>query len=260
LTLTLTPEQRDTFDRLGILRLPGFYPRTDIDRMADRIWADLERRFGVIRNRPESWTVAMPAHFQALTRSDAFDALGSRQLFDLADALLGAGAWDEPKPWGGPLVSFPTPTPPLRRPPWHLDIGGGQRLDPLPILRTFTFLEPLAPGGGGTLFVAGSHRFALELERDSDKPVRSAAVRQRLKSEHPWFARLLAADSVEVRGLLNVEARVGEHEVRLEEMTGEPADLIIMHPATLHATAHNGLDRPRMMLTTWTYRREGAAA
>ena len=256
--MTLTPEQLDAFDRLGVLRLPGFYPRADIDRMADRIWADLERRFGVIRDRPESWTVASPAHFQALTRGGAFDALGSRKLSDLANALLGKGAWDEPKPWGSPLVSFPTPTPPLRRPPWHLDIGGLQRLNPLPILRTFTFLEPLLPGGGGTLYVSGSHRFALEIERGSEAPVRSAAVRQRLKSEHPWFAHLFAADSVQVRELLNAEARVGGHTVRLEEMTGAPGDLIIMHPAALHATAHNGLDRPRMMLTTWTYRREGA--
>jgi hypothetical protein len=260
LTPTLSAEQRDAFDHLGVLRLPGFYPRADIDRMADRIWADLERRFGMVRDRPESWTVAMPAHFQALTRSDAFDALGSRQLFDLADALLGAGAWDKPRPWGGPLVSFPTPAPPLRRPPWHLDIGGSQRLSPLPILRTFTFLEPLSPGGGGTLLVAGSHRFALEIEREGGGPVRSAAVRQRLKTDHPWFARLLAASSVEVRALVNVEAQVGAHEVRREEMTGAPGDLIIMHPATLHATAHNGLDRPRMMLTTWTYRRADATA
>jgi hypothetical protein len=252
---TLTAEQLETFDRLGVLRLPGFYPRADIDLMAGCLWADLELRFGMVRDRPETWTVASPAQFQALTRSGAFNALGSPKLVDLADVLIGTGAWDEPRPWGGPLVSFPTPAPPLRRPPWHLDIGGLQRLNPLPILRTFTFLEPLLPGGGGTLYVAGSHRFAREIERGSDGPVRSAAVRQRLQTEHPWFARLLAADSVQVRELLNIEARVGDHAVRIEEMTGAPGDLIVMHPATLHATAHNGLDRPRMMLTTWTYRR-----
>ena len=257
-TFALTLEQLDAFDRRGVVRLPGFYPKADIDVMADRLWADLERRFGMARDRPESWTVASPAHFNALKRAGAFSALGSPRLSELADALLGTGAWDEPKLWGGPLVTFPSPTPTLRRPPWHLDIGGLERLSPLPILRTFTFLEPLLPGGGGTLHVAASHHFALEIERDHDGPVRSAEIRERLKSEHPWFARLLAADSVHVRELLNAEARVGDHTVRLEEMTGAPGDLILMHPATLHATAHNALDRPRMMLTSWIPRRGSA--
>ncbi len=259
-SLSLTREQLEAFDRLGVLRLPGFYPKADIALMADRLWADIALRFGVLRDRPETWTVASPAHFQAVKRAGAFDALGSPRLLALADALLGAGAWHGPKPWGGPLVTFPSPTPSLRRPPWHLDIGGLERLSPLPILRTFTFLEPSAPGGGGTLYVAGSYQFAVEIEREGDGPVRSAQIRERLRRDHLWFARLLAADSVQVRTLLNAEARVADHNVRLEEMTGAPGDLIIMHPATLHATAHNGLDRPRMMLTSWIYRRDGVAA
>jgi hypothetical protein len=257
-TFTLTPEQLEAFDRLGVVRLPGFYPEADIEPMADRLWADLELRFGMVWDRPDSWTVASPAHFQALTRAGVFSALGSPRMSDLADGLLGAGAWDAPRPWGRPLVTFPSLTPNMRRPPWHLDIGGLQSLSPLPVLRAFTFLEPLLPNGGGTLYVSGSHQLALEIEREHEGPVRSADVRERLKTEHPWFARLLAADSVHVREFLNAESRVGAHTVRLEEMTGAPGDLIIMHPATLHATAHNALDRPRMMLTVWIYRRGGA--
>ncbi|HEY3887570.1 MAG TPA: hypothetical protein VGL73_03280 [Caulobacteraceae bacterium] len=252
---TLTPEQLDAFDRTGVLRLPDFYPRADIDLMADRLWADVELRFGMVRDRPETWTVAYPAHFNALKRTGAFDGLGSARLSGLADILLGAGGWEKPALWGGPLVTFPSRAPGLRRPPWHLDIGGVQALSPLPILRTFTFLAPLLPGGGGTLYVAGSHRFALDFERERHGPVRSADVRERLRREHPWFGHLLAADSIQVRGLVNTQARVGEHAVRLEEMIGDPGDLIVMHPATLHATAHNGLDQPRLMLTTWVSRR-----
>jgi hypothetical protein len=257
-TFTLTPEQLDAFDRTGVLHLPGFYPKADIDLMADRLWADIERRFGMLRDRPETWTVVMPGQFNALKRAGAFDGLGSTRLSSLADTLL--GVWEKPALWGGPLVTFPSRAPGMRRPPWHLDIGGVQALSPLPILRSFTFLAPLAPGGGGTLYVAGSHRFALDLERQRHTPVRSADVREHLRREHPWFSRMLAADSIEVRALLNVEAQVGDHVVRLEEMTGEPGDLIVMHPATLHATAHNGLDQPRLMLTTWVGRRGVMAA
>ena len=250
-TFELTPEQRDKFERRGVMRLPGFYPADEIELMADRLWADLERRFGVRRDRPETWTVTNPAGFQDLKRSGAFSALGSPRLFALADALLGAGTWEKPERWGGPLVTFPTTAPGLARPPWHLDIGGVERLDPLPTLRAFTFLEPVAPHGGGTLYVAGSHRLAMDLERARGGPVRSAKVRDRLKAEHPWFAALLATPTAELRGLINVEAQVGSHSVRLEEMTGDPGDLIVMHPAILHGTAHNALDRPRIMLTEW---------
>ena len=254
----LTPEQLDEFDRRGVLRLRGFYPKADIDSMADRLWADLEKRYGIHRDRPESWTVASPVKFQAVKRSGAFAALGSPKLHDLADALLGAGAWDEPARWGGALVTFPTAAPSLPRPPWHLDIGGVEQLSPLPVLRVFTFLEPAAPHGGGTLYVAGSHRLAMDVERAEGLPVRSEQVRDRLKAEHPWFARLLTTPTADLRALIDIEAQVGAHLVRLEEMTGAPGDLIIMHPAILHGTAHNALDRPRMMLTEWIKRRDRA--
>jgi len=257
-TFNLTRQQLDEFDRRGVVRLPGFYPKADIDFMADRLWADLEKRCGMGRDRPESWSGGGFFKFQALKRSGAFDALGSRKLFDLADALLGAGAWDKPAYWGGPLVTFPTPAPSQRRPPWHLDIGGIERLSPLPILRVFTFLELAAPHGGGTLFVAGSHRLAMDFERTHGGPVRSAQVRDHLKAEHPWFASLLSAPTADLRALIDVEARIGPQSVRLEEMTGAPGDLIIMHPAILHGTAHNALGRPRIMLTEWIWRRDSA--
>jgi Phytanoyl-CoA dioxygenase (PhyH) len=255
-TFDLTREQLDEFERRGVVRLPGFYPKADIEPMADRLWADLEKRYGARRDQPETWTVAQASGFQALKRSGAFSALGSARLHDLADALLGRGDWDRPVHWGGPLVTFPTPVESLARPPWHLDIGGVERLDPLPTLRVFTFLEPAAPHGGGTLYVAGSHRLAMDAERTHGGPVRSAKVRDRLMAEHPWFERLLATPTADLRALINVEAQAGPHPVRLEEMTGAPGDLIVMHPGILHGTAHNALARPRIMLTEWIPRRQ----
>jgi hypothetical protein len=162
--------------------------------MANRLWSDMERRFGMLRGRPDSWTVAGPAQFQALVRGGAFDALGSPRMAELADALLEAGAWDPPTHWGTPLVTFPTPSWRLPRPPWHLDTRACRCLSPMPVLRAFTFLEPVRPGGGGTLYVWGSHRLALEMDRAPGGSVmRSADSRKRLSAEHPWFARLLAA-------------------------------------------------------------------
>ncbi|HEV2365510.1 MAG TPA: phytanoyl-CoA dioxygenase family protein [Caulobacteraceae bacterium] len=258
-TFALTAEQRAAFDRGGVLRLPGFYPLADIEEMAAALWSDLGRRFGACRDQPETWKVVSPAQFQALKGSGAFKALGSPELFDLADALLGKGTWDAPRVWGFPLVTFPTAAPTLTRPPWHLDIGG-EALSPLPILRVFTFLEPAPANGGGTLMVAGSHLLAIDIERAHGTPVRSAYVRDRLKADHPYFARLLSRRSEELRKLMEVEAEAGGHFVRLEEMTGAPGDVIVMHPAILHGTAHNALGRPRMMLTEWIRRKVAAEA
>lgn len=254
---SLTPGQLDEFERRGAVRLPRFYPRETIEAMAERVWADLERRFGLRRGRPETWIGATPAKFQALRKSGAFCALRTPELCDLANALLGEGAWEEPAHWGGLLVTFPAASPILARPPWHLDVVGIERLTPLPVLRIFTFLEPVLPNGGGTLYVSGSHRLAIEIERSDGGSVRSAQVCKRLKLQHPWFACLLAARYGEPHAF-KAETRIGDHIVRLEEMNGGPGDLIIMHPAVLHGAAHNALDRPRMMLTEWIMRRGGA--
>jgi hypothetical protein len=252
----LTADQQEEFARKGVLSLPGFFSTTDIAIMRDRLWADLEARYRLRRQHPGSWPTASPSQFQKLRRSGAFAALASLKLFALADALIGAGLWEGPKHWGAPLVTFPSLAPVLPRPPWHLDIGGQEPLSPLPTLRIFTFLEPVGAHGGGTLYVAGSHHHALACERFQGAPVRSVQVRDWLK-QHPWFARLLATPTESLRSLIGVEAQVGARVVALGEMTGQPGDLIIMHPALLHAPNHNACDRPRMMLTDSIRRREG---
>jgi hypothetical protein len=254
-TFSLTPGQLVTFERNGVVRVPDFYGRDAIETMADRVWADLEQRFGMRRDHPETWKGKAPGKFQALKKADAFRGLDSPRLSDLADSLLGVGMWERPPHWGGLLLTFPSRTPPIARPPWHLDIGGVEHLDPLPVLRVFTFLEPAPPHGGGTLYVAGSHRLAMAIERTEGAPVRSAQVRERLKAQHAWFARLLVAPYADLRPLINVDEEVGDQSVSLQEMTGAPGDLIIMHPAMMHGGAHNALDRPRMMLTEWIMRK-----
>jgi hypothetical protein len=255
----LTADQQDEFARRGVLSLPGFFPTADIAIMRDRLWADLETRYGLMRRDASSWPTSPPSQFQTLRRSGAFAALASPKLFALADALIGPGRWAAPEHWGAPLVTFPSLAPVLPRPPWHLDIGGQEPLSPLPTLRIFTFLEPVGARGGGTLYVAGSHHHALACERFHGAPVRSAQVRDWLK-RHPWFDRLLATPTESLRCLIDVEAQIGAHAVALGEMTGQPGDLIIMHPALLHAPNHNGCDRPRMMLTDSLHRRRRVVA
>lgn len=253
-------EQRERFRRDGLVRLPGFYPRHLVAEMADKVWADLERRFGRRRDQPETWTGPARGKFQALKRSGAFRALRSPELVALADDLMGPGGWSEPAHWGFLLVTFPGPGATPVRPAWHLDIFGDQALEPLPILRVFTFLEPVEPGCGGTLCLAGSHRLARAIEQAAGAPVRSEQVCRTLRARGDGISRLLDAPNAELEGLIGQEIKAGGSTVRLEEMTGAAGDLIVMHPAIAHGAAVNRGSRPRIMLTEWLVRANGAPA
>ena len=252
----LTPVQRSEFERVGVLRLPGFFAGPAIAGMADALWRDLGRRFGLDRRRPDTWTTPHPAQFQDLRRSGAFSAMDSPELAAVADALLGKGRWERPRSWGQPLVTFPTGAWDVPHKNWHLDLPANASLDELEMIRVFTFLEPARPRGGGTLYIAGSHRVVSDRGRQeaSGSRLRSSEIRALLQREEPWFAALLSPGGGDrVKRFMSEGGRVCGVPLRVEEMAGEPGDLVIMHSATFHTVAPNGLDRPRMMLVQSLY-------
>lgn len=254
-SFSLTSEQQTEYGRDGVLFVPGYFPADDIARMADAVWDDLRQRFGIDRNRPDTWTVERPGKFQKLVRSGAFRALGSERLFAIGDALLGPGAWEMPRRFGFPLVTFAAQVPERSRPLWHTDMPPSTCVGAVPCIRLFTFLEPVLPRGGGTLFVAGAHRLAMEIAgRTPGQIVRSPDVRAALKEEHPWFAKLFSLSDDEAARFMTDGAVLNGVKVRVREMIGAPGDLVLMHPAMLHAGTNNLLPRPRMMLTEWLCR------
>ena len=246
-----------TFERSGVLRLPSFLPSADAAAMADAIWSDLAERYGIDRRRRETWTVERPAQYQALVRSGAFDRLGATPLCELADAFLGADAWIRPKRWGQPLVTFPSGGWDVPHATWHLDLPASDSLETLPAIRIFAFLESVAPRGGGTPYIAGSHRVVIDRARQvrRGRILRSADMRALLKGEEPWLAALCAAGGGDRTRRLQTWGTMRGLPVRVEEMTGEPGDVTVMHPAIFHTVAPNGLDRPRMMLVNTIYRK-----
>jgi hypothetical protein len=60
----LRHEQRAEFESNGVLRLPGFFPIADLIPMAAALWTDLAGRFGIERDRRDTWTVERPANFR----------------------------------------------------------------------------------------------------------------------------------------------------------------------------------------------------
>jgi hypothetical protein len=56
-----------------------------------------------------------------------------------------------------------------------------------------------------------------------------------------------------VRLFMEEGAEVDGAPVRVREMLGDPGDVFLMHPLTLHAPTPNVRSAPRMMLTQFVY-------
>ena len=125
---------------------------------------------------------------------------------------------------------------------WHLDVprlpDGG-----IPGVQIFTFLESVAPTGGGTLVVAGSHRLLNGSERISSKN-----VKRRLKDE-PYFRDLMSADTPNRQRFIDEVGHCGDVELQVVEMHGEPGDVYFVDLRVLHTPAPNATPVPRIMLT-----------
>jgi hypothetical protein len=255
-TFKLSVQQRDLFDRDGVVALPGFLPAPEAAAMADALWADLRRRFAIDRRNPATWAVERPMHFQDVIRAGAFARLAELGYPQLADAFLGEGWTHAADRWAQPLVTFRTGEWDVPHAGWHLDLPAAPSLERMPALRVFCFLEPVAPLGGGTNYIAGSHRAVIDRARQGGRSGgwRSAHMRAALTAEEPWLAALTSPGGGDrVRRFMSAGAKMRGIDVRVGEMTGEPGDVIVMHPAMIHCGAPNALEQPRMMLveTFW---------
>lgn len=247
----LTPDERWIFEDRGFVRLEGAIPARAVEAMADSLWTELECRFAMQRRYPATWREERPAKFQALEASGAFKAMASESVRAALDDLLGAGRWAEPPHWGQVLACFPSGRADWDVPyqSWHLDAPAEPGRESL-IGRVFAILAPLAPFGGGTLVATGSHRIVQAIA-DREGFLRSGDVRKRLQAEHPWFADLMSksASKDRIGRFMDAETIVDGVPLRVEAMTGEPGDVILMHPRVLHAAAPNALGSPRLVLT-----------
>ena len=252
----LSSAQRDEFDRRGILRLQATIPPADVTAMRQRVWQHLTDQDGIHPDQPPTWPAHPPAQFQKLTGTGAFDAMATSQLTAAIDGLLGPGQWQQPAHWGRPLVTFPHPGTAWDVPTsdWHLDT---QDLE-LTMLAIFAHLAPIRPRGGGTLVVTGSHRLTTPKgPQAAGAPVRSREVKAYLRTLHPWLHDLWNphGDTGRIHRYLTEGADIDGVHVRVEELTGEPGDAIIMNPRLLHVVALNSLDTPRLMLLQFVHRR-----
>ena len=80
-------------------------------------------------------------------------------------------------------------------------------------------------------------------------------MRRRLKAKHPWFDALMSPtpDLDRTERFMAGNTLVDGVPVQVEEMTGQPGDVFIMHPGALHAIAPNARREPRLALTQFVY-------
>jgi hypothetical protein len=249
----LSPEQAREYDTEGVTHLPDAVPAADVAAMLDVLWTRLRARCGAHRDRPETWRVERPA--QLTSRVDDFAAMASPAVRAALDQLLGVGGWKTPVRWGVPLVTFPGSSRrwdvPHRH--WHLDLQATP--EPPRVARLFLVLSRSEPGGGGTGYVAGSHRVIRDLARREGRALRSAEARKLLIAREPWFAALATLRPGEDR-TARFMAEPGDAcgvPVQVREMLGEPGDVLLMDPHMLHSLTPNVRKTPRMMLTEWVY-------
>ena len=248
----LSPAQRAEFVERGVIRLPGLLPAEALDRARDVILERLSQR-GLWQDG--AWRLdAMPRPQYPATGLKTGRAIGHGHpefaaltcdpgLLAVVDQLLDGRPFDRRFWYSHPAVLFTLPNADVWRLPrggWHTD-GICMSSNAIPGVQMFGFLDPVAPGGGGTLVVAGSHRIVNE-----GRPMRIREVTRRLKRE-PFFRELMGGRYGAESGL--PKARVGDVLVEVVELTGEPGDVWLTDMRLLHSGAPNAADRPRMMLT-----------
>lgn len=242
------------FARDGFVRVSGGAAAGDLRR---RVAEFLLQRDGVRLDAPVTWPAGRVGAFQAMA---PLPYAPSPEIDAACDGVLGRAAWLRPAAWGTPLVTFPQPGP--WRPPhqaWHVDFAPRFVDGALPGVRLLALLDAVAPQGGGTMLLAGSHRLVERFAAGQAVPaLRSADVRRMLRRVSPHLDALQRPDftGAALNDLL-AGIEVDGAPVRLVELTGSPGDVVLMHPWLLHAASENCSAAPRLMLSQSIFRSPG---
>lgn len=247
----LTRDQKETFQDQGLLRLEAFLPAERVGCARDVLLQHFE---GQGLWQEGNWQMdalppsTSPAAGAALIKGGVKQAHSLKELIT-PELLAVVGELLDGRPMfpmmDAPQILFTLPNAEAWTVPaalWHVDIP---RLPDksAPGVQMFTFLDRVVPGGGGTLAVTGSHRLLNEGRR-----LPSKTIKCRLKRE-PYFRDLMSYETIDRARFLREPGSVGDVELKVVEMYGEPGDVYLMDIRMLHAIAPNAARVPRMMLT-----------
>jgi Phytanoyl-CoA dioxygenase (PhyH) len=247
----LTAEQRTAFDEQGLVRIPGAFSRAEAAEMEAQVWTALGRKYGACRTDPSTWPPGSASGLQPLKGLPAFQAIGGSATVEALDAVLGRDRWKKPRDWGQFLVSFPTAEGWTVPTGWHTDFAFLAPADAVFGALVFSFLADVAPGGGGTAVLAGSHRLIRRFVATQAPALLASVPKSRVAfmRSDPWLEALASngGEPDRVARFMEDEHRIAGIPVRVHELTGEAGDIILGHPWLLHSISSNGGNRPRFM-------------
>ncbi|MDH5823575.1 phytanoyl-CoA dioxygenase family protein [Luteimonas sp. RD2P54] len=210
------------FAAQGVLRLEGVLDKRQVAPLARRVLGEVKRlqaaaSWRALRDLPVfqqigrlSGQVAVPRLHQTLATTEllaAIAGLAGRKPSAVQPAQLllsppSQGEWT------------------LRQLSWHVDVAATPGR--LPGIQAFFLIDDVAPQGGATLALAGSHR----VERSD-----ASAVRQLLKRS------------------TDPEPELAQRGLAIVEMSGRAGDVYLMDMRLLHTPSVNASRHPRMMAT-----------
>jgi ectoine hydroxylase-related dioxygenase (phytanoyl-CoA dioxygenase family) len=255
----LSMNQIDALQRNGLVKLEGAVARADAEAMANRVWRALAKSKGIVRGRPDTWKAARLSGLNAIPKSENFPEIASPSICAALDDVLGRGNWSRPARWGSILVCFPESDGAWDVPHqvWHLDYPPPRKLNEMFLARIFVCLADLAPRGGATLALTGSHRMIEQLATDPNLDLEhSRDARIELTRRSEWI-RSLCSSTPGVDRVAEFMRKSGDAdgvELRVVELTGAAGDAWLMHPLMLHALSPNCATTPRMVLSSTVHR------
>lgn len=247
----------DTFLDRGLVRVPAAFTTAQASAMSDAIWRHVTRTTPCRRNDPSTWN-GRPINFKKLKAHSSFAALTRNTATSKAlDGIFGAGQWTNAKAGPQILMTFPNAAQwQLPNRLWHTDSGFEHRTFPPFGVKLFACVEPVRPGGGGTLAIAGSHRmverYRPTLARDERGAV--SAHWSGVMRQDPWLRQVAHPNRTETGALMDGPHDADGIELEIVELTGEPGDVWITHLHTFHCVSPNARDTPRMMIAEAIHR------
>lgn len=223
----MLPVQIDHFSDRGYVRLDGFHPKKRMTAIRQNVLEELKR---LSRGRSVSSSLQGLPVFQQIGRLSALvkisglhEALVTPGLIDYVTRLVGRA----PSAIQNAQLLLSPPrqgTWTLKGLNWHVDLAA-QPQDRLAGIQAFFLIDDVAPCGGATLALAGSHRI------DGRRPSSGAALRDLLREP------------------VNLERNLQELGIALVEMSGRAGDVFLMDMRVLHTPSINSTANVRMMAT-----------
>jgi hypothetical protein len=228
--------------------------------MQDAWWRELFDLYGIRRDDSSTWHQPL-RDLRGGKTSPMQTKMNTVRVRGVIDDLLGADMWQWPRHWGRAIVTFPqggvwdVPGHKDRQGAamWHWDSPVEWHRNGLNGLFAFAFVGEVAPGGGGTSILAGSHRLLQNWRAEMSSGARhddGPKQRDWFQRAHPWLAALSGhLPSPTDRRTAFMKEGVEIEGVRLHalELTGEPGDMVFAHPTIVHCVSRNCGTWPRMM-------------